>query len=205
MRTLKDLQVTLPFFMNRCWVLSVSDSVFLYSFVLYKLIFSKSYILCFLQFRIIQIDIFQIVCSLTSYVSLPLKPTIGLLSAMATIIVSLLVNSVSRKKGFFPTQRLTMHVTSLPCFISCPFFTWRIIMSPQHILLSPTPPCWESKTPVNPLWTNNPSMSIRLVVSTRNCVDSSLTTFLSRLYSTIGTPSLLKLLLHLMRRWLRKM
>ena len=89
MRTLKDLQVTLPFFMNRCWVLSVSDSVFLYSFVLYKLIFSKSYILCFLQFRIIQIDIFQIVYSLTSYVSLPLKPTIGLLSAMGITIVSL--------------------------------------------------------------------------------------------------------------------
>ena len=46
MQTLKDLQVTLPFFMNRCWVLSVSDSMFLYSFVFYKLIISKSYILC---------------------------------------------------------------------------------------------------------------------------------------------------------------
>ena len=42
---------------------------------------------------------------LTSYASLPLKPMFGLLSAMATIIVSLLVNSVSRKKAFLPTQR----------------------------------------------------------------------------------------------------
>jgi hypothetical protein len=84
--------------------------VFLYIFVLYKLFYTLSNDTnCFFPNRII-------VYSLTSYASLPLKPTIGLLSAMATIIVSLLVNSVSRKKGFLPTQRQTMHVTSLPCF-----------------------------------------------------------------------------------------
>ena len=87
MRTLKDLQVTLPFSMNPCWVLSVSDSMFLYIFVLYKLFYTLSNDTnCFFPNRII-------VYSLTSYASLPLKPTIRLLSAMATIIFSLLVNS----------------------------------------------------------------------------------------------------------------
>ena len=124
---------------------------------------------------------------------------------MGITIVSLLVNLVSWKKVFLPTQRQTMHVTSLPCFIFCPFFIWRIIMLRKYILLSRTPPYWESKCPVIPLLTNNPSTLILLVVLTRNCVISSSTTFLSRLSSIIGTPSLLKWLLHLMRRWLRQM
>ena len=67
--------------------------MFLYIFVLYKLFYTLSNDTNWLFPNRI------IVYSLTSYASLPLKPTIGLLSAMATIIVSLLVNSVSRKKG----------------------------------------------------------------------------------------------------------
>jgi len=147
---------------------------------------SKSYIRCCYTVLYYTNWLYPNVYLLTSYASLPLKPTIGLLSAMGTIIVSLLVNSVSRKKAFLPTQRQTMHVMSLPCFILCPFFSWRIIMLPRHILLSRTLPCWESKTPVIPLLTNNPSTLILLVVWTRNCVVSSSTTFLSRFSSTIG-------------------
>ena len=96
----------------------------------------------FIRFLIIQIVCirFVFIFALTSYAIVPLNPMIGLLSAMGAINISVLVNLISRKKAFLHTQRPTMHVTSLPCFILCPFFSWRIIMSPRHILLSPTLP-----------------------------------------------------------------
>ena len=181
-----------------------SDFVFLYIFVLYKLNVSKSYNCC---------------CCTVSYYTNWLYPNsifahfICLSSPKAndwTAIRDGNNNRLSIGEFSFKKKGLSSYTEANNArdVIAMLYLMSFLQLEDYHVTTAHstvTDTAMLRINPVIPLLTNNPSTLILLVVWTRNCVVSSSTTFLSRLSSTIGTPSRLKWLLHLVRRWLRKM